>query len=136
MPAVETSNLKQSMLAQPPNVIISRIGSAPLALASRVKIDGTEVSRLMNGQYSEFYLEPGNHTIAVTYNPLSLQKGDKINVNIHESNSYAYDISSGLSIAFRAKNTSSVLVRLKALNAKDAVIRLERCCEKIDIQPR
>ncbi|MEP3891631.1 MAG: hypothetical protein ABJN69_14320 [Hellea sp.] len=120
MTALEISNLKQAMLAEKPNVIISRVGSPPLALASRVKVDGTEVVRLMISQYTEFYLEPGEHEIIMSFNPLSGQKGAMKSLNIEEDKRYYLDIGGSLN-----KPTPEA-----------ALAYLDRCCEKIEIQPR
>jgi hypothetical protein len=76
-------------------LIVSRIFAMPTKLKSRISVDGKEVGRLGNGEYLRVPISEGTRNIKLYYNKLSLQKGDKIELNVEPGKVYAFNIDSG-----------------------------------------
>ena len=78
------------------SLMVSRIRTLPIALKPRILIDGNEVGRLKNGEYLKVPIHPGSRELKIKFNPLSMQKGAKMDLEVQPGQTYAFNIGSGM----------------------------------------
>ncbi len=132
-PASEITSQKPIIqsLAIKPNVTLVRVKAYPTGLTKRMKVDGVEVAQLKNKQYANIYIEPGKHTLEITYRPLSFQKGATKEVLIEPNKLYVFEVSSKLYSG--PGGYGNAVVSLKEHNPDNFKINLIECCKDVSI---
>lgn len=132
---IKTKNLRSSSEVIPASkngqaeLIVSRVFAMPTRLKSRISIDGKEVGRLGNGEYLRVPISEGSREVKLHYNKLSLQKGDKIDLDVELGETYAFNIDSGFAGNLNTQYGNNVRVDVRLIRVSDDAP--QTCCKLV-----
>jgi hypothetical protein len=117
--------------ASPPadaNLFVFRVSAAPILMPTSISVDHKRISSFGNGRYTAVKLQPGAHSLLLTWPLVAMQRGDVAYFVVEAGKTYYFDILGVMTSGIGGRMGSGLL----AVPSDDGAKAIAECCKFVE----